>query len=88
MNTIAAPIPTVLCVRCEQTITVEQMPESCLRSPDGGPHEGVAPRSIRQSGWSLHVAGCPRATPFMVGADIVDAACICRTAGLPEGTRP
>ncbi len=64
------------CVRCQQAVAPSADP--CPNAPDGGPHEGIAPPSMRRSGWSLHLADCPARAPFLVGPDYADAACICR----------
>ena len=77
---------SVVCVRCGVTVPFGDMGHRCPRAPDNGPHEGISPPECRPRGWSTHIAGCPRAQPFIVGVELVDAACIC--ADRPRKRQP
>jgi hypothetical protein len=65
------------CIRCKRAVTYDEAPQACPGAPDGGPHEGIAPPSLRPRGWSLHVADCPKALPWLIGHELVDSACSC-----------
>jgi hypothetical protein len=69
------------CIRCSTTVGLGQQHSPCERSPDGAEHEGIAPTALRPRGWSLHVKACHRGQPFIIGAELVDAACTC---GVPS----